>query len=249
MGFRTSRALLFVVLLFAGCAGAPPMQPSRVTVPGAWIDDGATHSGGEVRWHTTCFRMPFDERGRAVWARDLLLADRVLAPILAQHRDQIALWRFHRRAAHDSAGHQFSVLLYTDDTVYAAIAARIDADPLLVRLRDSGEIKSVQHGCRARESRPELGATSDPHWDPAVQRSWPYFIMGVSASWLALIRDLGAAMSAGASDADRDSVAYYAAIDARLSELWATQGQHAYLHHLSGIYGYRPLRIQTWMAY
>lgn len=237
--------LLACLLFLAGCAGAPAPRPDAL--PGDWA--GSVGPDEAARWHTSCFRMPFAADGRPVWGRDLLLADRVLAPLLAAHRDDIALWRFHRRAADDAAGHQFSLLLYTSDAVYAAIVAAIEADPIVARLRQEAQLTSVQHDCRAAQSRPELGATSDPAWDPAIQRTWPYFIMGVSASWLALVHDLAAAPPANAPAAEADPVGFYTAIDARITELWAGQGQHAYLHHLSGLYGYKPLRIQTWMQF
>jgi len=244
-------ALLLGCLLVAACASTPPQPPPAPHMPpAAWMGNG--RQAAEIpsaRWHTSCFRMPFAADGRPVWGRDLLLADRVLAPLLAAHRDDIVLWRFHRRAASDEAGHQFSLLLYTTDAAYAAIVAAIDGDATVATLRRESQLTSVRHGCRAEQSRPELGATSDPAWDPAIQRTWPYFIMGVSASWLALIQDLAAAPPADAPPASTDPVAFYTAIDQRIAKLWAEQGQHAYLHHLSGLYGYKPLRIQTWMPF
>lgn len=235
--------LLACLLFLAGCAGAPRPDTAAGNWSGTGIADASAH------WHTSCFRMPFDAEGRPVWGRDLLLADRVLAPLLAAHRADITLWRFHRRAADDATGHQFSLLIHGSDAVYAAITAAIDADPLVARLKQEAQLSSVQHGCRAPQSRPEIEATSDPAWNPAIQRTWPYFIMGVSASWLALVHDLAATPPAQAPAFDSDPVGFYAAIDARLAELWAAQGQHAYLHHLSGVYGYKPLRIQTWLQY
>ena len=235
--------LLACLLFLAGCAGAPRPDTAAGNWSGTGIADASAH------WHTSCFRMPFDAEGRPVWGRDLLLADRVLAPLLAVRREDIVLWRFHRRAANDETGHQFSLLIHGSDAVYAAITAAIDADPLVARLKQEAQLSSVQHGCRAPQSRPEIEATSDPAWNPAIQRTWPYFIMGVSASWLALVHDLAATPPAQAPAFDSDPVGFYAAIDARLAELWAAQGQHAYLHHLSGVYGYKPLRIQTWLQF
>lgn len=189
--------------------------------------------------------MPFDAEGRAVWGRDLLLADRVAAPVLAAHANDIPLWRFHRRAANDDAGHRFSLLVYTDDATYAAMTAALDADPTIASMLDDAQLIKVVHGCRPAQTLPAIEATSDPAWDAAIQRSWPYFIMGVSASWLALVQDLAADIAPDAPD----RLAAYTAVDRRIGELWAAQGQHAYLHHLSGLYGYKPLRIQTWMQF
>lgn len=236
--------LVSAAMLLAGCA-TPPVPPAT-PLPRALMGSGeAVKAQAAGRWHTTCFNMPFDGEGRPVWGRDLLLADRVAAPLLAAHAKDIVLWRFHRRAARDAAGHRFSLLLYADDASYAAITTAIDADPTVASMLQAGSLSKVVHDCRAEQSRADVAATSDPQWPAAIQRTWPYFIMGVSASWLALIEELATDMPPDATD----PVTAYSAIDAQIAELWAAQGQHAYLHHLSGLYGYKPLRIQTWMQF
>ncbi|MGE3500183.1 MAG: hypothetical protein AB7N53_20160 [Candidatus Binatia bacterium] len=225
--------------LFAGCATAP--APTGLGTTGA----GLVAPRADQHWQTVCFRMPFDDAGHPVWARDLVLADRVVAPALAAHAAEIPLWRFHRRAARDGAGHQFSLLVFADPGVHADLRRHIEASPLLAAWRTHGELREVTFECRAAQRSPEVAATSDPAWDPAIQRAWPHFIMGVSASWLALVHDLAQGVDAEADDL----VAAYAKVDARITELWGAQGQHAFLHHLGAVYGYRPVRIQTWMNY
>ena len=223
----------------------PVAAPPSTAQPAPWMGSPQVATSDSARWHTTCFRMPFDADGRPEWAVDLWLADRVAAPLLAAHARDIPLWRFHRRSGNDGAGHQFSLLLYTTDAAYDAITAAIDADPTIATLLRGQRLTKLIHGCRAEQSRVGIEATSDPAWDPVVQRSWPYFIMGVSASWLALIHEIAQDLPAP----PEDPFAYYATIDERIGELWAGQGQHAYLHHLSGIYGYKPLRVQNWLQY
>jgi hypothetical protein len=235
---RRVPALLGLCVL-AACATPP--RPA-VLMPAIGMANG---DGQPQRWHASCFRLRLDDAQRPVWATDLLLADRVAAPVMRAHAGDISLWRFHRRAAQDGAGHQFSVLLYTSDAVYADMHAQFEAHPAVQMLKAAGRLDTLIKDCRAAQIRPEIEATSDPAWDPAIQRTWPYFIMGVSASWLALIQDL-ARQTAVDEAHPLDS---YAAFDRRISELWGGQGQHAYLHHLSGIYGYKPLRIQTWIQH
>ncbi len=235
------------MLLLAACVGActtPPSADPRGRITS--IPNGVTaNPDAERRWYTTCFRMPFDADGKPEWALDLLLADRVAAPALATHAADIGLWRFHRRAAPDAAGHQFSLLVYASALTASSLRERFDADPTLRDLLASGLVTSLVHDCRAAQGTPDVEATSDPAWDPSIQRAWPWFIMGVSASWLALIQDL----ARDRPPASADPLPAYREIDGRIEQLWAAQGQHAFLHHLSGLYGYRPLRIETWMRY
>lgn len=234
------------LLLLATCVGActPPPKIAPRAIPS--MPNGATdRPEAERRWYTTCFRMPFDADGKPEWALDLLLADRVAAPALSAHAADIRLWRFHRRAAADAAGHQFSLLVYASAPTAERLRERFDADPTLRDLLASGRMSGVVHGCRAAQGTPDVEATSDPAWDPSIQRAWPWFIMGVSASWLALIQDL----ARDRPPVGADPLPAYREIDGRIGQLWAAQGQHAFLHHLSGLYGYRPLRIETWMRY
>jgi hypothetical protein len=234
---RVAGILLGVIFLNA-CGTTPLHQPLMAS-------GLVTPEARDLRWHTACFRLPFNAQGQPVWATDLVLADRVAAPVLRANAREIPLWRFHRRAVPDAAGHQFSMLVYTTDEVYAAIRREIASAPTVQTLRTSGYLQDLVFDCRPEQRLSDIGATSDPRWDPALQRAWPYFIMGVSASWLALIQTFAVPINPEAADLPTA----YAAVEARITELWGIQGQHAYLHHLGAIYGYQPVQVQSWMNF
>ena len=169
-----------------------------------------------------------------------LLADRVLAPLLAEHEQDIALWRFHRRASRDTAGHQFSLIFYGDADLREAFRDRLEGDPLLTALRREGVVEAVTYsGPDPRQA--SIGVTSDSAWPRAIQDSWPWFIMGASRSWL----DLVARVRAGRPDPGSTLAALrveYRDIDQAVNTLWGEEGYHAYLHHLNAVFGYQPLR-------
>jgi hypothetical protein len=139
----------------------------------------------------------------------------------------------HRRAAPDGACQQFSLLVYASTPMTERLHERFDADPTLRDLRMSRQVRDLIHGCRPAQGRSEIAATIDPGWNPAIQRAWPWCIMGVSASWLALIQ----AHAHELLPTGADPLPAYRAIDARIEGLWAAEGQHAFLHHLSGLDG------------
>jgi hypothetical protein len=238
---KASRGAALLLLALAGCATPPPLPPPLSRTPLATVASGAA----QPRWYSTCFRFGATADGQPDWALDLLLADRVAGPALAEHAAGITLWRFHRRAAPDAAGHMFTVLAYASRATADALRLRFDSDPVLARLRATGALREVVHDCRATEAAASIEATSDPAWAPSVQRSWPWFIMGVSASWLAIVREIAREIPPD----ERDPLPGYRAIDARIDALWAGAAQHAYLHHLSGVYGYKPLKVETWMRF
>lgn len=229
---------LLLVLLLQACATARPppaaASPLPVTAPAAPVS-------GQVWWQAA-FRLADDEAGATRWALDLLLADQIVAPLLREHGARVSLWRLHRRAAADAAGHQFSLIFRTDAATAEALFAAIRASPLRARLVERGYLRELVTQCFGGPCDGAPGATSDRRWDPRLAAAWPYFIMGVSAHWLALIGEVGAQLPPAADGVDAQ-LARYEQIQAQVTALWQRQGEHAYLHHLNALFGYEPMQI------
>jgi hypothetical protein len=110
----------------------------------------------------------------------------MLGPVLDAEQARISLWRFHRRAARDGAGRQFSFIFIFCAPPAAArtVNARIAASPALPLCQRNGVIAKVLYDDPAKPQRPGMGDTSDKSWTPEMQRAWPYFIMSISRLWL-----------------------------------------------------------------
>jgi hypothetical protein len=67
--------------------------------------------------------------------------------------------------------------------------------------------------------------------------------MGVSALWLGLI-DEAMAENPGEAGEIRALLERYRTADARITTIWNKEGQHAFLHHLNALFGYKPLLIR-----
>lgn len=199
----------------------------------------------KAQWQQLCFHRALDEAREADFTSDLILADRVIKPLLRQESQQIMLWRFHRRAADDAAGHQFSFFYYSDHETASRLYASAQTHAEVAMLSRRGKLLKLSTSCRSTEHPEQLAALSDTNWDQAIQTSWPYFIMGVSAAWLQLIEELSLANETG----HEDLYQHYAQVEQQLIALWQEQGQHAYLHHLNAIFGYEPLFINNWMRF
>ncbi len=235
--------ILFLTLI-QGCISTGQKSPE--TVP---YGNKATAKADEsTQWYAVCFRMPFDSKQEPNWTTDLIIANQVIAPIIEKYYGNIRLWRFHRRAANDRAGHQFSFIYYASVKDKKHIDIELKKSQSLSYLLDKGKIVKVLTNCRrASEPAQRLEATSDPNWDLRIQKTWPYFIMGVSAHWLALIREIKSSLPN--SEANGDMYSVYQQIEDELIKLWQQQGQHAYFHHLSAVFGYEPLIINRWMRF
>lgn len=231
--------LALSMLLFSACSQHRP--PDRVYMPISPPAEEQVESE-QLSWWSVRFRITWPADSVRDQAMALLLADAVVAPVLRNNSSQIVWWRFHRRAARDHAGHQFSFKFYSSPAVAARIVDEIQHSGILESALEAGMLEKVMYPDTSRPARPGIEATSDPAWPMPIQRTWPSYIMGVSAMWLGLIDEL---REDEPEDGDDINIllAQYREIDQKIFELWFEEGQHALLHHLSAVFGYQPIRI------
>ena len=198
----------------------------------------------ELRWWYARFKInwPTDSAKRPDWAIDALLADQVCEPALLAHHSKIVLWRFHRRAVPDRAGHQFSFIFYADADTAQAVYQHMQQNDVLIELLLSDRLAALNVDELNVFKRPNIEDTSDPNWSLMVQKAWPAFIMGVSSTWLELINQIVIAEQLDTREMELDAlIALYQRINNTVDELWLGHGRHAFLHHLNALFGYRPI--------
>ena len=98
---------------------------------------------------------------------------------------------------------------------------------------------------RSPEELGKLEETSDKNWPPEIQRSWPYFIMGASQTWLMLVQEISREQALAGNVDYHQLLEHYRIVDSKLNVQWRDYGQHAYLHHLNAVFGYQPVRIRS----
>jgi len=228
--------LIFLMMVFAGCATTGPAKSTETTAPPP--QEIASSNG----WWYAQFRMHWPEKEKANWHLDLLIAHKIVAPALAQYKDEIRLWRFHRRAVRDSAGHQFSFIFYASAETAYQVFNLMRSNPLLIEMISAEMIIKYRYDNTNRITKSRIEDTSDATWPLSIQKTWPYFIMGASRMWLNLISET----IAGMPDSDgllslQENENLYKKANAAISELWMKEGQHAFLHHLSALFGYREI--------
>ena len=193
-------------------------------------------------WWYCHFKLDWPEDVELDLAVDLMLAHAVVGPVLQQHRQEIPYWRFHRRAARDEAGHQFSFIFYADSATATAVMADLHHSAILQQALTGKILERVSFDDPNNPVRPNLEDASDPDWTIEIQRNWPAYIMGVSATWLGLIDDV---MPDTLATTDiQKLIQQYQQVHARITAMWTREGQHAFIHHLSAIFGYEPVMIR-----
>lgn len=220
--------------LTVGCAASITQTPAS---PTTMAEAPAPQGSG---WWFVRFRMdrPAEETR---WERDLLLAHRVASPLIGAHEALIDLWRFHRRSAADKTSHQFSFLFFTTAGVADSINQAVLDDPLVRQMLADGVIQEVITDAVDHNDHPNLGDTSDPNWSPVMQNTWPYFIMGVSRMWLAMIDQVSRENGMAVDVTLGEMLEHYTQVNDAINRIWQQEGYHALLHHLNAIYGYEAL--------
>lgn len=236
--------LIFMGILVSGCsANRRPIEnmPVRSISPGFSIS-------GDAYWWRCKFKNVWPEGTEPDLVIDLLLAHAVVAPVLAEHSNEIPYWRFHRRAHRDLAGHQFSFLFYSKAEIAYAVFKEIHQSDVLKRVMTANLVEKVIVDDPSHPQFPSIEDTSDPRWSLNLQKNWPSFIMGVSALWLGLIDDSVQYSPHDFQDAGK-LLEKYREAGAAITNTWKTEGQHALLHHLNAVFGYEPMRIYKELSF
>ncbi len=232
------RALIGValLLLIAGCSSMGRVQPPPIKP----LKPAALPAGDG--WWYARFRLNWPADTDPLWYPDLFIAHQVVSPLLKQYQKDIVLWRFHRRAVRDAGGRQFSFIFYCPAATAKNIFAAISADAQVNAMKSAAVIDQVVYDRPEVITRPNIEDTSDKSWSPAIQKSWPYYIMGASRMWLNLIAEVAAQNLQGAPPSTLPEIeAFYQKVDKKIADLWRQQGRHAFMHHLNALFGYQPL--------
>ena len=235
-------AAVFVltILMTSGCTSLCSNAPRAVSAVGE--ESPAPREG----WWNVRFKIQWpDVSEEPSWYVDALLADRIVGPVLSRYRKDVSFWRFHRRAADDDSGHQFSLIFYSTPKTANKIYKAIGENSLLEGMKARGLIVRVACDDTNGIGKPGVEDMSDRHWSPSIQKSWPHFIMGVSEMWLDLIHRIAVKESETAVPSSPEGIQdFYRDVNTRVEELWRKEGGHALLHHLNAIFGYEPVAVR-----
>ena len=241
---KTILVVILVGILVCGCSTntKPINLLSKAQAPPSFKITTNTY------WWNCSFQVVWPEDAEINWGMDLLIAHAVVSPVLVKHINNITYWRFHRRAARDDAGHQFSFIFYSKPEIASIIYSELAKSNLLMEAYEANLIKSVLFDNPDHLILANVEDTSDPRWSPGLQRNWPSFIMGTSSLWLGLIDDSMQDYPGNYTDIHL-LLQNYREVDDKITGTWRTEGQHALLHHLNAIFGYEPLQIRKALSF
>ncbi len=227
---------IVLVMAIAGCATTVKRKAVET------IEPPPAEIASSAGWWSARFRMYWPPEEEPFWHTDLLIAHKIVAPVFLQYKDRIYLWRFHRRATRDGAGHQFSFIFYASAQTAYQVFDTLRSNALLTEMAYTGRVIEEVYDNPDRITKPRIKDTSDPNWPSLIQKSWPYYIKGVSQMWLNLISETVADMPTPDAPLSLDEYEeLYKEVNATITSLWENNGRHAFLHHLNALFGYKPV--------
>lgn len=238
---------LSLIFFLISCSVKPVSNPApQISFPKPVLSSvSATDQKLLKYWWYARFKFVWSEKADTVdFSDNLFIAHQIIIPILDTHHDDIQLWRFHRRAADDNAGHQFSFIFYATQQTAGSIFQQIEKNALLKQLLNEGILERIRIDDITQPKRQKIEDTSDKNWSYAIQKSWPYYIMGVSTLWLDLLNQEITKSQLDTSQPIQLQRAQYKYINAQITKQWQEQGNHAFFHHISAIFGYEPLELR-----
>lgn len=230
---------ILIVVLLCGLWGCAAVQPQPLEPQPLDLQTGHESLPDGQGWWSVHFRIDRPDGKPPRWYIGTLLAGEVIAPVFETHYRDILIWRVHRRSGNDDYGHVFSFIFYSTAAGAQRIYADIAANPVLARLRQENTVSWVGFDDLHEITKPAIEDTSESYWPLPVQKTWPALIMGASRMWLDMVGELA---DAHADEADLER--RYEIVQQDLNNIWASQGQHAILHHLSALFAYQPLLIK-----
>ncbi len=227
--------VFILLILFSGCF---PKKNVNLRDTKPFLSTDLPSGNG---WWYVRFSMNWPHDTKPVWHMDLFLAHQIISPLLKKYKEEILLWRFHRRAARDASGRQFSFIFYTTPINAVKIFSEIESDPLLTVFKPN-IIEQVSFDNTDKIIRPDIKDTSDHNWPLSIQKTWPYYIMGVSEMWLNLINCMVVENKGKKEIKSVEEInMFYKKISDRIDEIWIKEGRHAFIHHLNALFGYKPV--------
>ena len=223
------------MLLSTACALSSEKQQEQIP-----IHTTINHDLSKHQWWSFKFRMNWPDNTEVAWHLDALIAEQIAAPVVHQYARHIPLFRFHRRAARDIEGHQFSLFIYSTRDLAIQVNTSLRENITFQRLLDAGYIKELVNKNFSSQTHPNIEDKSWADWSKPVRKAWPHYVMGISLMWLSLVEQYSDKIQT--EDETLDTlIDKYKLVDKQISTTWRNEGSHAFLHHLNALFGYKPI--------
>lgn len=195
------------------------------------------------RWYSFNFNISWDKIHEPKTWVDIFIIDTILREVILQNESKIDLWRIHRRCYPDASGHELTFDCFTNEETAKEIEEMINNSNYLGMLRKGGLLTKDKKLKKVQKNTDSITAIiNDTGWQEQLKEPWLYYIKGCCEMFLRLIENIknGRNLPIDIQDAEQ----FYTKVNNDLISVWQTFGCDSFFHHISAIFGYKPLRIQ-----
>jgi hypothetical protein len=199
-------------------------------------------------WYTIGFKIKWDKISSPNFVVDLFIIDLLINPAVKNFKSDLILWRFHRRAARDDAGHELKFIFYTSSKIAEQVFNYIRSNDFYdIIINNYTETTGVNLSVYNKEvDSCKIEATSDSAWPLEIQKTWPYYIMGVCDMFINFIEEIKKSKDIKIDKNNlKQTESSYKEIEQEITKQWFGYGQHAFLHHLGAIFAYNPIKFKS----
>ena len=176
-----------------------------------------------------------------------LTANEILGPIIQKCEQEMILWRFQRSFRPNKAWHPFTFKFYGPRSLVPEINKLIQSNEVYRMMKEEGLLElndDKDVACRALTDCPAVKDDNDPNWSDEIKEIWPYYIHGVSQAWLRLIEVFTEQVEGQMPRSSfKEKIDFHDTVNKRIEEQWTKHGQHAMLHHLNAVFGYKYIKV------
>ncbi len=189
-------------------------------------------------WHFINFKIKWNKKFPINFFIDLLIIDLLISPTIEKFKPKLILWRLHRSAT--EGGHILRFIFYTTPEVSKNILENIEANKLYAFIKENYLEDLIK-----QEGSQKIEGAGDGNWPQEINKSWPYYIMGVSNMFIKLVEEVKEGITDQPKENNKEELEiYYKEVEKKIDEIWLNHGCHAFIHHLSAIIGYKPVILQ-----
>ena len=178
-----------------------------------------------------------------------LIANEILRPIIESMEGDVTLWRFSRMSEPQEKTHQFAFNFYGPQTLCSEVLRNVYADETYKEMKESDYLElGGNEDIAVIRLGPDIKDISDQGWPDEVREAWPFFIQGVSQSWLKMVEMsanmLRETLPCGTLEEKEN---FYNHVKRVMTERWMRFGWASMLNHLNAMFGHKYIDISLGM--
>lgn len=199
------------------------------------------------RWYSFNFNISWDRNEEPKTWIDIFIIDAIVHEVISQKKSIIEFWRIHRRLADDEHGHELTLDCFTNEETASEIKSLINNSDYFKIIQNRNLLEKFEMIPADTDSKTAM--INDTGWTEQLKEPWLYYIKGCCEMFLGLIENIrnGRNLPINIQDAEQ----FYTRVNNDLISIWQTFGCDSFFHHISAIFGYKPLHIrpQLWARF